>query len=124
MHHRVAMRGGAGYDDRLDSLPPFMFVENHKTFGDIGVIAFGAYNAFGLIGSEKGGIGIVLEKPHKAVLATKDIPWNPAQRAVEFNRVVELIKKYGGSSSKAIPASRKSAFVEELAGEGYGVRGL
>lgn len=124
MHHRVAMRGGAGYDDTLPSMKPFMFVENHQTFGDIGVIAFGAYNAFGLIGSEKGGIGIVLEKPHKAVLATKDIPWNPAKRAVEFNRVVELIKKYGGSPKKAIPDSRKQAFVDELVSEGYGVRGL
>lgn len=124
MPHRVALRGGAGYDDTLPSMPPFMWVENHQTFGDLGVISFGAYNAMGLIGSEKGGIGIVLEKPHKAVVATKDIPWDPVQRVVEFKRAVELIRKYGGTPRKAIPASRRSAFVDELVGEGYEVRGL
>lgn len=123
MHSRIALRGGAGYDDTLPSLPPFMFVENHKVFGDVGVIAFGAYNAMGLIGSEKGGVALVLEKPNKAVLATKDIPWNPGARAVAFNRLVELIHKYGGTQKKAIPVGRKQAFIEEVAGEGYDVRG-
>lgn len=124
MHRRVALRGGAGYDDSLPSMPPFMFVEAHETLGDLGVIAFGAYNAMGLIGSEKGGVALVLEKPNKAVLATMDIPWNPAKRAVEFNRLVEKIQKFGGTSRKSIPAHRKQAFIEEVAGEGYAVRGL
>lgn len=124
MHQRVALRGGAGYDDRLPSMPPFMFVEKHQVYGDLGVIAFGAYNAFGLIGSEKGGVAVVLEKPSKAVLATKDIPWDPSARSIEFNRIVELIQKYGGTKKKAIPSGRKSAFVDELVSEGYGVRGL
>jgi len=121
---RARMSGGAGYDDRLRSLPPFMFVERHETFGDLGVIAFGAYNAFGLIGSEKGGVGIVLEKPQKAVLATRNIPWDPQARAIAFDRATELIRKYGGTAKKAIPQSRKNAFVDELASEGYEVRGL
>lgn len=123
MRDRVELRGGSGYDDTLPSMHPFMFVENHQTFGDLGVISFGAYNAFGLIGSEKGGIAIVLEKPSKAVLATKDFPWRPDLRTEEFARVVEQIKKFGGTSKKSIPASRKQAFVDELIGEGYGVRG-
>jgi hypothetical protein len=103
---------------------PLQFVERHERFGDLGVIAFGAYNAFGLIGPEKGGIAITLEKPNKAILATKDFPYRPDLRAQEFDRIVELIKKYGGTSKKAIPAGRKSAFVDELAGDGYGVRGI
>lgn len=121
---RIALRGGAGYDDTLPSMIPFMFVENHRTFGDIGVISFGAYNAMGLIGSEKGGVAVVLEKPYKSVLATKDIPWRPDLRAEGFMRVVELIEKYGGTHKKAIPQNRKSAFVDELVAEGYEVRGL
>jgi len=124
MHHRVALRGGAGYDDRLPSMHPFMWVENHQILGDLGVIAFGAYNAFGLIGSEKGGVAVVLEKPSRSVLATKDIPWNPSQRAAEFNRIVELIGRYGGTKRKSIPTGRKPAFVDELVAEGYEVRGL
>lgn len=124
MHRRVALRGGAGYDDGLPSLPPFMFVEAHETLGDLGVIAFGAYNAMGLIGSEKGGVALVLEKPRKAVLATMDIPWDPAKRAVEFNRLVEKIRKFGGSATKPVPHRRKEAFMNEVAGEGYEVRGL
>lgn len=123
MQYRVRSRGGAGYDSDLPSLPPFMFVENHQTFGDLGVISFGAYNAMGLIGSEKGGIAIVLEKPRKAVLATKDIPWRPDLRAEEFNMIVEKIKKFGGTSKKSIPTSRKPAFTDEIIGEGYEVRG-
>jgi hypothetical protein len=118
------MSGGHGYDDRLPSKGQFTFVERYETFGDLGVIAYGAYNAFGLIGPEKGGIAITLEKPNKAVVATKDFPYRPDQRAKAFDRVVELIKKYGGTSKKAIPQGRKSAFVDELVGEGFGVRGL
>lgn len=101
-----------------------MFVERHETFGDLGVISFGAYNAFGLIGSEKGGVAVVLEKPHKAVLATKDIAWRPDLRAEEFDLIVEKIKKFGGTKKKSIPQGRKSAFVDELVGEGYDVRGV
>lgn len=123
MRDRVELGAGSGYDSDLPSLPPFMFVENHQTYGDLGVIAFGAYNAMGLIGSEKGGIAIVLEKPHKAVLATKDFPWRADLRADEFARIVEKIKKFGGTSKKAISAGRKPAFVDELIGEGYDVRG-
>jgi hypothetical protein len=104
-------------------MPPFMFVENHQVFGDLGVIAFGAYNAFGLIGSEKGGVAVVLEKPHKSVLATKDIPWNPPARAQEFNKIVDLIQRYGGTNKKSIPQSKKSSFVDDLIFDGYNVRG-
>jgi hypothetical protein len=124
VRHRVSLGGGAGYDDTLPSMIPFMFVENHQTFGDIGVIAFGAYNAYGLIGSEKGGVAVVLEKPTRGVLATKDVPWRPDLRAEEFMKVVELIQKHGGTRKKAIPQNHKSMFVDELISEGYEVRGL
>lgn len=123
MHYRVSLRGGAGYDDRLPSMPPFMFVENHQVFGDLGLIAFGAYNAMGLIGSEKGGVAVVLERPSKSVLATKDFPWNPSARAKEFNRLADLIKKYGATKTKPIPGSKKASFVDELIYDGYDVRG-
>ena len=122
MHHRVSLRGGAGYDDRLPSMPPFMFVESHQVFGDLGVIAFGAYNAMGLIGSEKGGVAVVLEKPHKSVLATKDIPWDPPARAREFNKIVDLIQRYGGTKKKSIPQGKKSSFVDDLIFDSYDVR--
>jgi len=124
MHHRISLRGGAGYDDRLPSMPPFMFVENHQVFGDLGIIAFGAYNAMGLIGSEKGGVAVVLEKPTKTVLATKDIPWDPPARAKEFTKIAELIQRYGGTKNKPIPQSKKPSFVDDLIFDGYGVRGV
>jgi hypothetical protein len=123
-HHRVAMSGGVGYDDTLHSMPPFMWIERHETLGDLGVIAFGAYNAMGLIGSEKGGVAVVLEKPHKAVIATKDIPWDPARRSREFDKVIQMMREYGASVKRSIPESQKPAFAEWLQSEGYGVRGL
>lgn len=72
--------GGAGYDDTLPSKKPFMFVESHDRRNNIGIIAFGAFNAMGLIGSEKGGVALVSEDP-PSVLATLDIPWKPEERA-------------------------------------------
>lgn len=122
MTDHVRMGAGSGYDSDLPSLPPFMFVENHQTFGDLGVISFGAYNAFGLIGSEKGGVAIVLEKPSKAVLATKDIPWDPPARARELNKIVSLIQRYGGTDKKSIPDAKKPSFVDDLIFDGYDVR--
>lgn len=119
---RTALRGGAGYDDTLHSIPPFMWIERHETLGDLGVIAFGAYNAMGLIGSEKGGVAVVQEKPHKSVIATKDIPWNPSKRNEEFNKIIQMMREYGASVKRSIPASQKPEFAEWLASEGYGVR--
>ena len=79
---------GAGYDETLPSRAPFMFIERHETRGPVGVIAFGAYNVFGLIGSEKGGVAIVMESPVADVLATKDIPWKPDERKVVTDRLL------------------------------------
>jgi len=115
---RIRLSGGAGYDDTLPSEKPFMFVERHERRGDLGVIAFGAYNAFGLIGSEKGGVGVVLEKPEKSVLATKSIPWNPAARDVEVDRVMDTIEEFSlGKAS--IPMNRRPLFVDWLVENGY-----
>lgn len=80
---------GAGYDERLPSLKPFMFVETHARRGSVGVIAFGAYDAYGLIGTEKGGVAIVIEPPAAAVLATKAIPWKPDGRVAVAERLLK-----------------------------------
>lgn len=112
---------GYGYDESRPSLPPFMWVEDHEKIRlgklTLGVISFGAYNAMGLIGTEKGGVAIVAEAPEKAVIATKDIPWKPAERAAELKRIAgfirdgrELLKKSG------------QVLVRELQDSGYAVR--
>lgn len=80
---------GAGYNETLPSRKPFMFMERYKTRGPVGVIAFGAYNAMGLIGSEKGGVAIVMEPPMAAVIATKDIPWKPTKRRALADRLLK-----------------------------------
>lgn len=85
--------GGAGYDDTLPSEKPFMFVEHHdqcKKAPNVGIIAFGAYNALGLIGSEKGGVAIVCEAP-KQVLATLDIPWSPVGRKAVADQLLAAV---------------------------------
>ena len=74
---------GERYDMSLPNLIPFMWVEAYKKKGDFAIIAYGAYNAMGLIGSEKGGVAVVDEK-RKQVLATIDIPWNMKERSDEF----------------------------------------
>ena len=78
---------GNGYDEKLPSILPFMWVEEKRPIPKGGaVISYGAYNAFGLIGSEKGGVAIVSEDP-PAVLATIDIPWDPPARAALVQQV-------------------------------------
>jgi hypothetical protein len=114
---------GPGYDMNLRSMPPFMYVERHTKVGDLGVIAFGAYNAMGLIGTEKGGIAIVLEKPPE-VIATKDIPWNPVGRLGEAREVEALIRSFAGAKNKQIPQDRREDFLVALRDRGYGVRWL
>jgi hypothetical protein len=94
---RTVKHTGPGYDMSLPSMKPFMWVEGHSKVkcGNVtlGVLAFGAYNVFGLIGSEKGGVAVVTEAPSKHVLGTLDIPWNPAGRAVALKLMVEFLKK-------------------------------
>ena len=96
---------GPGYNVSLPSIKPFMWVEGHRKVkcGNVtlGVLAFGAYNVFGLIGSEKGGVAVVTEAPSRHVLATKDIPWNPMGRAVALKSMVEFIKKHRTSLAKS-----------------------
>ncbi len=108
-----ASPSGPGYDMDLPSTPPFMYVESHEELGDLGVISFGAYNAMGLIGSEKGGVAIVFEEPVKGVFATKDIPWDPKARAHEAERVTEIIEeilkpsKRGRQAVKILPQGHR-----------------
>lgn len=82
---------GPGYNQNLRSMPPFMWVERYERNGPYAVLAFGAYNVFGLIGPEKGGVALVIEEPNKAVIATTDIPYNPRERAKEFEKVASLL---------------------------------
>lgn len=97
---------GPGYDDRLKSMPPFMWVEAYERIGDLAILAYGAYNAFGLIGPEKGGVAVVTEAPEKNVIATKDIPYDQAARAREFRQIVKLLgpTALDWSPEKDIPA--------------------
>jgi len=97
-----------------------MWVERHERIGDLGVLAFGAYNAFGLIGSEKGGVAVVFEHPERAVLATKDIPWDPDARDEEVERLVPFISSMG-QLRPATPA-QLDQLVENLRNGGYEVR--
>lgn len=85
--------GGAGYDDTLPNEKPFMYVESHKpceNASNVGIIAFGAYNAMGLIGSEMGGVAIVCEKP-KQVIATLAVPWSPSGRKAVADQLVVAV---------------------------------
>lgn len=103
---------GYGYDESLASMPPFMWVERHERVGDLGVIAFGAYNIFGLIGTEKGGVAIVHEDK-KFVIATKDFPHDPAARAEEVKRLLV---------SKALKERAPQRIMDALGAAGYDVR--
>lgn len=83
---------GYGYDENCPSMHPFEWVERHEVVGNLGILAFGAYNACGLIGTEKGGIALVLEDPPQ-VLATCDIPWDIPHRALVVDKLLESIKR-------------------------------
>jgi len=77
-----------GTHDTGKNLPPFMFVEIHARKGRLGLIAFGAYNAMGLIGPEKGGVALVDEQAHE-VLGTRDVPYSRKNRELLFRQVYE-----------------------------------
>lgn len=114
-------RNGPGYDTSLPSMKPFMWVESHTKVkcGNVtlAVLAFGAYNALGLIGTEKGGVAVVTEEPSKHVLGTKDIPWSPAGRTEAAASMVEFIKKHKRSLAK-----NANALVAEFTRLGYDAR--
>lgn len=85
---------GYGYDESRPSMPPFMWVERKERVGSLAILAFGAYNAFGLIGTEKGGVAIVDEE-RKLVLATRDIPFNAARRGREVDDLMAVAREGG-----------------------------
>lgn len=98
------MGSDLGYDMELPSKPPFMWIESERAFNtdngeEVRVIAFGAFNAKGLIGPEKGGVAVVNET-RKAVIATKDIPYDPAQRAVEVTGLIGLVEHFMNTGPK------------------------
>ena len=71
--------------------PPFQFVEAYARKGKLGLIAFGAYNAFGLIGPEQGGVAVVQEKPVKRVIGTIVIPYSRKKRLAMFKQIFSEI---------------------------------
>lgn len=87
---------GNGYNEYLPSQKPFMWIEEEthvpdsKVVRDIWVLSFGAYNAMGLIGPEKGGVAVVHKDPN-FVIATWDVPYNPTARHELHKRVVDTL---------------------------------
>ena len=81
---------GYGYDESKPSMPPFMWVERKERVGRYAVLSYGAYNALGLIGTEKGGVAIVNEV-ERGVVATRDIPWNAPGRRQEVDALLALV---------------------------------
>ncbi|HDL84724.1 MAG TPA: hypothetical protein ENH11_00045 [Candidatus Acetothermia bacterium] len=83
---------------------PFMGIEHEQALeiegiGTIRVLAFGAYNARGLIGTEKGGVAIAHEEA-AFVVGTKDIPWDPVGRLQEYEEVVAFLKSFKAEVEK------------------------
>lgn len=89
------------YNTGRPSLRPFEYVESRNVFaghapgkpekpGKLALIAFGAYNAMGLIGPEKGGVALVMEAPKRAVMATKTIAYSMQKRSAETARLCKL----------------------------------
>ncbi len=110
----------APYDDRLPSMPPFMWVERHERMGDLGVLAYGAYNAMGLIGPEEGGVAVVFEHPERSVLATKAFAYDPLARDTEADRIIRIMRGLGSLSPVRCEALEE--LVRELEASGYSVR--
>jgi len=101
-----ACKRGPGYNQSLPSKLPFMWIEHEqafefKTAGRIRIIAFGAYNALGLIGPEKGGVAVVHEDPN-FVIATKDFPYDPAGRLREYSKLVLALQETDDLPASAI----------------------
>lgn len=89
------------YNAERPSMSPFEFVERYEAFEGraskggrfvVALISFGAYNALGLVGPEKGGLAFVLEAPERAVIATRDIPYSMGQRDRAFRELLAGIK--------------------------------
>lgn len=87
-----------GTTDTGKNMIPFMFVELYATKGRLGLIAFGAYNAMGLIGPEKGGVALVDEKLHQ-VLGTHDVPYSRRGREQLFRQVYESANWFAAATA-------------------------
>ncbi len=86
------------YDTTLPSDGQFMYIESKReiTFcgdGELRVIAFGAYNAFGLIGPEMGGVAVI-DIRRRSVVARKTVAHSSAKRDCEFTGTVKLLEDY------------------------------
>lgn len=69
---------------------PFMDIENRKLVGKYVVLSYGAYNAFGLIGTELAGVALCMRDGDKGcIIATKTIPYNKVKRAKEFEEATK-----------------------------------
>jgi hypothetical protein len=107
---------GEGVDYTLPSKPPFMYIEEEAPIRTknaiLRVMSFGAYNAMGLIGTEKGGVGVALEGDEgvKCVVATKDIPWDMPKRASELKEAALFIRSIAKDPEKLIPGLEERGY--------------
>lgn len=90
------------YNPNRPSMAPFAFVESKNVFeghapgkpekpGKLALIAFGAYNAMGLIGPEMGGVALVMEAPKRAVMATKTIAYSMQKRSAATAAICKTV---------------------------------
>ena len=74
------------YNMSLPSKHPLEWIEQEFFSNGLGVISFGAYNAFGLIGPEGGGVAIV-NTIDPSIIAIKTIPYSIDKRKIEFENI-------------------------------------
>lgn len=125
-------------DYSLPSQKPFMYIEKEEDFviykgmgspddveveitDNVTLLAFGAYNACGLIGTEMGGIAVV-SKEAKCVLATKRVPHSMNKRSIEFKGLLSYLKTlFPAEEGKGLLHSR-NCLMTTLRTRGYEVR--
>ena len=98
------------YDMSLPSLNPFMWIECKINLGDIAILAFGAYSAFGLIGPEKGGVAVVHEKGKRFVIGTIAIPYDMRKRAIEAEKVAFVLEPIQDDPSAIVDVLNKRGY--------------
>lgn len=95
------------YDVTKPSYSPFQWVESEYVFKiptlpGLKLMAYGAYNAMGLIGPEMGGLAMVVDGDRKFCVAKKYIPYSMKKRNKAFSQVLEEIEKMGKPTPQQI----------------------
>ena len=98
------------YDQSKPSYLPFQWVELEHEFDftncpHLKLMAYGAYNAMGLIGPEYGGLALVIDDPqHRFAIAKKFIPHSMLGRSVAFQAVVLALQDLDNPTPEQIVA--------------------